>query len=410
MKKSGKRPKFNRFLKKPKISDLYPECPVIYKLLQVSSDEDSNLRILDEVPEDNLILVHYLEPTLKTRHIRGVIIDVFNEQIVVESFPYTEEMLPTSKLVKDIPIGGNQEVTKAFEGTILRVFRGRVTHKWYISTHRKIDGRRSRWAGPPFGEMFDSLWGSVVWEDYLSPNSCYVFLLSHGDNRLVCQISEPCIHHVQTFQSIKGGQMVATFKGLLKEHPNVKIQVVLDIKSVEELIEETEKLDWRDCSGLLVTQYEERPEGRVITACWKVVPESYQEKRGIRGNEPNFRFRYLQLRKEEKDRTSQIRELFPEKKELFDAVEKYILELPEFLAGFYKERYEKDTFVYLPKEIHHIITTTRQAYAPDLNLCDNLKENMELGDARQLNALIRFMLEERRTDNKNESQETSNGV
>ena len=386
-----------RFIEKPKISDLYPECPVIYKLLRVTPEEDSNLRILDEIPKDNLILVHYLNPTPKTRHIRGIIIDVVNERIVAESFPYTEEMLPTSDLVSGIPLGDCQEITKAYEGTILRVFRGIVTHEWYISTHRKINGRMSRWAGPPFGEMFDSLWGSAKWEDHLSPNNCYVFLLSHNDNRLVCQIDEPCIHHVQTFHSIEDGSMVATFKGLLKDHPNVKAQTVLSsIKSTEQLIKETEKLDWRDCSGLLVTQYEERPEGRVITACWKVVPESYQEKRGIRGNEPNFRFRYLQLREESPPRTSEIRELFPEKKELFDDVEKYITEVPQFLAEFYKERFENHNFIYLPKYIHHIITTTQKAYSPDLSLCDNLKENMETGDARRLNALIRYMLQDRR--------------
>ena len=407
-------PQFRRFVEKPTISELYPsKCSVIYKLLGVTPKEDTNLRILDEVQEDNLILVHYLEPTLQTRHIRGTVIDVEQGKIVAESFPYTEELLPSDKKIETIPLDKSCEVTKAFEGTILRVFRGMISKNWYLSTHRKINGRRSRWAGPPFGKMFDALWelpeeaGSM--EAYLTPGNCYVFLLSHPDNRLVCRISEPCIHHVQTFEPLKDHDfMTATFSKLLKSHPNVKNQTVLDIQTTEDLIKNAKELDWQECSGLLVTQYGTTNGEKEISSCWKVIPESYQQRRGIRGNEPNFRFRYLQLKDPKgsaKGSTkgsakglaqSQLRELFPEKKELFDMVDTHLTNIPKFLAGLYNERYIEGNFVYLPREIHFVLELTRRAYSPAMSLEENLRDNMKSSDARQLNAMIRFMIEEQK--------------
>jgi len=388
-------PQFCRFAEKPLITELFPsQASVIFQLLGVDPKEDPNLRILDEIPEDNLILVHYLEPTLGSRNVRGVIIDVERNQIVAESFPFTKEYLPSNEKAKDIPLDVSCEVTKAFEGTILRVFRGRVTKKWYLSTHRKINGYRSRWSpGASFGQMFEEIWDTnVPWEIYMTPGNCYVFLLSHGANRLVCHIPEPCLHHVQTFEP-QAGKMSATFSKLLKAHPNVRNQTILNVETTEDLIKEAESLDWRECSGLLVTQYS-TGEVREILDCWKLVPEGYHQRRGIRGNEPNFRFRYLQLREEKG--TNQIRTLFPEKKELFDKVEKYLKEVPGFLSELFTERYQDNKFVYLPRELHFVLEKTHKTYDNELNLYDNLEKNMNLCNARQINAMIREMLQDRK--------------
>jgi len=417
-----KHPQFGRFAEKPKITELFPrKSPIIYKLLGVSAKENDNLRVLDEAPDDNLILVHYLEPTSEVDHIRGIIIDVEREIVVAESFPFTQEHLPTSDEVKSIPLGPDCEVTKAYEGTILRVFRGNVTGNWYLSTHRKSNGHRSRWAGPTFGEMFREIWGEKEdYDIYLAPKNCYVFLLSHGENRLVCHIPIPCIHHVQTFTPGPQGQMVSVprAKSFLKDHPNVKPQEVLPITTTEALVKEANSLRWEECSGLLITQYSEGvpkghdsegvpkghdSEGRTIKNCWKLIPIEYHERRNIRGNEPNFRFRYLQLMKELGGQgTKQIRELFPEKKDLFDKVDQQLNEVPRFLEGLYRERYFEKNFVYLPREIHVTLENTRSSYDPQNSLEENLRENMGTSDARQLNAMIRFMLQDQTA-----SQETS---
>ena len=61
-----------KFLSKRKISDLSSEmAQKIFTLLSITqSDADkAEVRILDEVPEDDLILVHYLFPHSPVLHI-----------------------------------------------------------------------------------------------------------------------------------------------------------------------------------------------------------------------------------------------------------------------------------------------------------------------------------------------------
>ena len=231
-----------------------------------------------------------MNPTPGSRHIRGVIIDLQEGKIVAKSFPHTEEFTAPADIekIRNIPLSKRCEITKAYEGTIIRLFQGNVTKNWYLSTHRKINGRRSRWSGPSFGEMFDSIWGTPnEFSDYLKPGCCYVFLLSHIDNRLVCQVSEPCIYHVQTFEPSSTKRMKATFRGLLLDHPKIKGRDVLeDCQSIEKLINIAQNLDWLKYSGLLVTEYSEgaKDQEKVIGNCWKIIPSSYQAKRMIRGH------------------------------------------------------------------------------------------------------------------------------
>lgn len=384
----------SRLLEKPLISEEFPDkANLIFELLKVNPEEDKNLRILDQVADENLILVHYIEPNRKNRHIRGIIVDVDQMKVVAKSFPYTEEV-PTNQPDEtlDISLGEKYEVTKAYEGTIIRVFQGEVGKKWYMSTHRKIDGTRSRWSGPTFGEMFDEIWGTPhKWDDYLVSGNCYIFLLSHGANRLVCEVSTPSLYHLQTFTQVER-DMIPTNKALTKIHPNVKQQIRLPLTSIDEIVKEAGLLDWRECSGLLVTNYSAKDGD--ISECWKIVPDEYNSRRLIRGNEPNFRLRYLQLKKEDSEKS--IRELFPEKKDLFDKVEKDLLKLPDFLSEYFVERYYNKRFIYLPRDIHAILKDTSIGFDTSLKVEDNIKRRLEKSDARQINATIRFMLNEQK--------------
>ena len=110
-----------RFLGKRKISD-FPCAEKIYSLLNIteSTAEKANLRVLDEAPEDNLILVHYFSTSDYVDvvgHIRGVIINTEGEnpKIVVESFPRTpefdENQFEDLEDLKDLGIKFDPEVT-----------------------------------------------------------------------------------------------------------------------------------------------------------------------------------------------------------------------------------------------------------------------------------------------------------
>ncbi len=386
-----------RFHTKRKISD-FPETisTQLYLLLNITAEEaeKGDVRIFDECAEDRLILVHYLVPLPAVYHIRGIIIDLGADdipKIICSGFPYTEELSPDDEKAMRLEITSRTTVTKAYEGTILRMFKGRVSGKWYISTHHKINGRQSRWSGPLFGQMFDDIWGDKKYSDLLEENSCYIFLVFHHENRLVCSVSESKIYLVGRFCSTENGQMVCTPVPklcLLQNHPNVFVQDPLEISSTEELITITKSLDWKKYNGILVTTSNENG---TILSCYKLVPDNYTKNRIIRGNEPNLQLRYLQLKIANK--TDTIRDLFPEKVELFDKIEQNYNSLSEYLSKAYEYRYKQGNYLRLPQEEYYVLETTRRHYDPSITLQENIRAILSISNPRQLNAMIKHMTE-----------------
>ena len=220
-------PELQKFYTKPRLSSLGSKAEKMFALLGVKASEDVHLRIFDSIDEGNVILVHYISLSPTVYHVRGVVIDVVNERILCSSFPYTEEYtvvppettanpesLQFLKASGKVSFSEDCIVTKAYEGTILRLFSYKGT--WYLSTHKKLDGSKSRWAGPPFGMMFDSIWGKdVPKESIFDPEKCYVLLMSHPDNKLVCDIRVPKLYVVASY-SRQGEKLVRDVKTELK--------------------------------------------------------------------------------------------------------------------------------------------------------------------------------------------------
>jgi len=395
-----------RFLRKRKISDL-PFAEKIYDLLNISEDiaEKAKLRVLDEIPEDNLILVHYFDQSdmiSSVSHIRGVVIDTSEDipKIIAESFPYTEEVLlpknSEDSVLNDLSEG---TITQAFEGTVLRVFRGRKTGKWYMSTHKKIDGKNSRWSGPSFGKIFDELWGlqdDHPFESYFLKDNCYIFLVSHPENKLVCDTPVALLRLVGVFTPIEHnstGTLVIAGSDelkLIQPHPNVNVQTSLNIKDKDDFLEQLGCCKWKECSGLIVYNHLKK-------TCHKFISNEYSTRREIRGNEPNLRLRYLQLSKIDaseggKDNVDNLFELFPEKVEYFKEVENNRNLILPYLENLYTNRYKLSDESLLPKEDHYILEKTRRNYDPELTLSDNILSHVNLSNARQTNAMIKHML------------------
>jgi hypothetical protein len=397
-----------RFLQKKKISD-FPYAEKIYTLLNISEEisEKANLRILDDNLDDNLILVHYFLPNeyiSDVSHLRGVIINVKDDvpYIVAKSFPYTEEFetkdmeLVESRYGEFVP--EDNTVTQAFEGTIIRIFKGPVTGKWHISTHKKINGMNSKWAGPFFGEIFDKLWGSqeeYPFDDYFDESKCYIFLISHPENKLVCEPSSS-LRLIGIFTpSVNGDkdevleQSGSVNLNLKLSHPNVLIRNELTVKNYADLFEKTNNSNYKEYSGIIVYHKKNK-------TCYKLMNFEYFYKRELRGNEPNFRLRYLQLSAEELPRNcskflKDFIELFPEKQEYFKEVDNYCGLLPSYLEKLYIRRYKNSDESVLPREEHFILEKTRRNYDPSVNLQENISTSLKLSNGRQLNAMIKHM-------------------
>jgi len=384
-----------RFSNKPKLVDLDLNLRMkIYELLEITG-EDANrgdLRIFDEDKEESLILIHYLNLHPAVYHVRGIVFDISDNDhpfIVASSFAYTEDIIPSS-LRKDFQITEDMYITKTTEGTAMRIFQSK-SGKWHIATHKKLRGANSKWSGPTFGEIFDSVWGTQEdhpFSNYLDPELCHIFLLASPENRLVCRIPSPSMTLVGQFRRCENGRMkLSSDLTLLSPHENVEFQIQSVYDTEEELILAAENLNWEEYTGFLIV----REDGGVMT-CFKLVPQGYARRRAIRGNEPNLTLRYLQLRCEDGDiKTTDMIDLFPEHKNLFDDIEKDLRKLPIHLRTLYFRRYRESGYIRMPGEEYHIVGYVYDNFNSKYNVLENIKQKISNSDARQLNAMIKHM-------------------
>lgn len=372
----------------------HPKSDVILRLLGVTREEacTGELRILDE--KDDLILVHYVEPVMAVRHIRGTIIDICTEKILVESFPFPEEFeIDKIKDLNTNVFDGHHHFSIGKEGTILRLFF--YNGEWLLSTHRRIDGRRSRWAGPTFGKIFDELW-DLRYTNYLNEKFTYILLLSHPENRIVCEIDRPTLMFLGVSTPIGGVQSFAEIETdilpryFVNDIPNISFINRLNISSKQELEDIVETLDWRNTTGVIV--HSRREDGRNISM--KFNPKMYSALRDIRGNEPNLRLRYLQL--QDDCREEELRNLFPEKKEYFDSIDNDLANnLPGYLEKLFLQRRQEfathTNMTQFPKEVHYFLEGVRKNYDRNYTIRQNIVYRLLKTEGRYLNALLKYM-------------------
>ncbi len=355
-----------------------PNYQSILSLLNITEKQsiDADVCVIDEKPQDDLILLHYLELIPGVESVRGIVLDVSNNsnpKMVAKSFPFTQEV----EFLQEEQFSYPCTVTKAYEGTILRVFRGKNTKDWYISTHKKIDGRRGRWCGPEFGDTFNQVWGDFPLDTHLVDNKtgdrCWIFLVSHPDSRIVCEIEKPTLRLVGIFEN---GKVTMRDLDSTISHRNIYIQEHLDVNTFQEFQEQAKLLDKKECTGLLFSKFT-----GTGWECVKVVPPLYLESRELRGNEPNLRLRYLELR-EGQIHIDEFVNLYPEKKDLFDEIEWYLKEgIVEYLHHISETLFGIEI---IPKEEHFIIKSARRG-----NFDNIASQLLELSRPRQLNALIK---------------------
>lgn len=394
-----------KFENKDRLSSL-EDAGTMFNLLGVSESIDDELRIFDSDPERGLYLVHYLSPGKAVRCIRGVIFQYYPDdrspKMVCRSFPYTEEIsysdavnnpkLMTENLTFDTE-NEYTEVTSAEEGTIIRMFYHDGDPfgepRWFLSTHKKIDGSRSRWAGKPFGLMFSDVWPnwSAEADTLLNRSKCYVFLLSHPDNRLVCPIPKPSLKLVGIYEpdttaaKLRHVPISLYFNVDNQQTLPFSLSTPMPVSSLKEFMSTASTLSWKETTGLLYTNFS-------TGVSFKVTPDLYDEYRGIRGNEPNLRLRYLQL---ESDSRHLLRELFPERTKFFDDIDKNVIMLTDYLVDLYRRRYVNCEYIRIPPEDYYIINRVHQNFIPGKSIAYNIDHQLSTSSPRQINAMINHM-------------------
>lgn len=320
------------------------------KIRLVDSDEDAGLDLFCYIkcsPDDNSVI----------RNCRGVVFN--NKEIVMKAFPYTLEYNDSDI---DLVNKHTQNFNKcsffdSHEGALIRVFN--FNGKWYISTHRKLNAFRSKWASKDsFGTSFknalvseatvnkefsDSLpKGENILERFytlLDKSKQYMFLVKNtSDNRIVCNpASRPTLFHVGTFVD---GKLV------LDEDIKIPRPQKHNFLNIDEVFNYVKKCDFMKIQGVICFTPD--------NVQFKILHNEYQELFKARGNEPSIKFRYLQVRMDKKY-TNLLYHLYPESAEIFDDYENTLYDIARGIYRAYVQRFIKKRYVTVPREEFKII-------------------------------------------------------
>jgi hypothetical protein len=299
------------------------------------------------------------EDDVSLQSCRGVI---FNDNdIVMKAFPYTVEYIHTNK--KNIEESINQifkdcSFYDAHEGALIRMFY--FNNKWYISTHRKLDAFRSKWASKEsFGTSFklaleayanyDQTFKNNLptkssniienFQETLDKNKQYMFLISHNaENRIVCITPQyPIIYHVGTFVN---GELNMT------ENCGIPYPRKYDFNDMDSLLEYVNNIDYRYLQGIICFAPNNKQ--------YKIIHKEYDQFFKVRGNEPSIKFRYLEIRMNRK-LTEMLFFLYPHMNFVFDEIENTIYAICKNIYNAYVQRFIKKRFVTVPTEEFSVI-------------------------------------------------------
>lgn len=344
--------------------------------------QGNKIRLVDSVPgtgESPLDLYCYVkcadneDKTVKS--CRGVVMS--GGKLVLQTFGYTPEFNVTTDEDKiRATIGENLEIYRCFnshEGSLLRVFH--EGSKWYVSTHRKLDAYRSKWASrESFGEIFqnamaaefsenDSLQNRISSCEVIEKDSstestdestddllakffstldvtkCYCFLVRNtSENRIVCQPPErPTMYHVGTFDK----------DGVFDLDTDVDVPHPEEVKmeSVDSLLEYAKSLNEDEYQGVILFNGSNHI---------KLITGEYSKLFSVRGNEPSIKYRYLQVRMNSKE-TDMLYQLYPRYTEAFEDYENKLYAIARGIYEAYVQRFIKKQYVTVPKEEYQVM-------------------------------------------------------
>lgn len=307
---------------------------------------------------------------------RGLIKDTEGNTIL-HSFGYTEEYthVQTDAIREKIGDPADWIFHYSVEGTLLRMFYH--GEQWYVCTHKKLNAFKSRWScKQTFGELLeqglDDIFqrkGTLEWlQGQLPTTKVYFFLVrSNPQNRIVCHT-----HHLQKHESIvflghyvRDHPLPFCFyeKGVEGEEPAV-LRVMESpstlphpMTTVEEVCQLVSTIDPFVFQGVIAF----RKNGMQSV---KVLHTDYVKYYQVRGNNPNLRFRYLEVRNQP-EQLKLLYVLYPKYTLLFDEYEGTLYQIARVIYQFYVQRYIKNQYITLPREEYLLLKKCHQWYLED---------------------------------------------
>ena len=319
-------------------------------------------------------------PTVKA--CRGVVMS--GGKLVLQTFGYTPEFLVSARDSIQEYIGDSLNEYRVFdshEGSLLRVFY--AGNKWYVSTHRKLDAYRSKWASrESFGEIFENALAAEYAENEdlrgrvgviepgqsasadegtparrlqkaffgtLDKDKCYCFLVRNtSENRIVCQPPErPTLYHVGTFDKLGGFE--------LDRDVGVPRPLENKFTSLDEALNYAKELNPDELQGVILFSGAKHV---------KILTDEYSKLFSVRGNEPSVKYRYLQVRMNNST-TDLLYQLYPRYTEIFEDYENKLYAIAQGIYSAYVQRFIKKQYVTVPKEEYQVMRACHSWHLED---------------------------------------------
>ena len=219
----------------------------------------------------------------------------------------------------------------------------------------------------------------------LDKSKCYCFLVRNtSDNRIVCDNpSRPTLYHSGTFK-------ISDYDYFsLEEDIGIPTPASHKFDTWDELVDFVDNhISKENLQGLIIFDGKNHI---------KVINKSYKYFFNIRGNEPSVKYRYLQVRMDNK-MTDDLYELYPRFIDQFESYENILYGIAKNVYESYVERFIRKKYVTLPKEEYQIMRACHSWH-----LEDRVKNRMSLRKVIEkmneqtptnLNKMIRHVMQE----------------
>jgi hypothetical protein len=329
-----------------------------------TTDADEKLEMLNYVDCNN-----DSPDSIKSQ--RGIVIDKVDKLQIVGSFGYTNQFIVNEKEEIETVLGSieNWNFFYSIEATLIRI--ANINEKWYIMTHKKLDAFKSRWScKDTFGDLFESLLARMMDKpksekvleslySILDKNKVYCFLLkSNFENRIVCQYNykNDKIVYLGSFEKGPIVKLDTSLPPMKEFELFAKPEQVL-VTSVDELLQKVEAINCFEYQGIIACNKESLKQVRIFH-------QDYWKFFELRGNNPNLRFRFLELRNDP-EKLKLLYYLYPKSADIFDQYEDTLHKISRMIYHFYVNRYIKNQFITLPKEEFLIMKKCHDWYLQD---------------------------------------------
>lgn len=349
---------------------------------------------------DTLVCRHFdfadISSPQEIRQCRGTIEDI-DGKVVCRSFGFTPEYpLHDSESINKyvVPFLTRENIVciPSFEGTLIRVFY--YSNKWYISTHKKIDAKASKWGcDVSFGELFEKAYKNlynVIAEDHeidiqddmnkrLDKDHVYIYLLrNYFENRIVCNATYD--HQtvllgtiIRTTTENEDQESIDTYRFELDDD-----KLRLNLTSIQDINQFVEQINITTLQGIVLIDCS-------TLECIKVINNVYWFYYTLRKNQPNVVFRFIELVQEQtseehyesfnqrvnkkKNETcvstrnvKHFQELYPEYADCFTECLRVLDKIAINIYRKYRNRFVRKQITFVPQEQYYMMKELHEQF------------------------------------------------